>query len=80
MILISEFKTLMQNIASEVEGIDSVVFAATEHQLIKKLAGKKGVIMACSFPAATNTTTRDEDNYGDTNRIFIFIIEHGPAD
>lgn len=75
MITLTEYKSVMEEIKELNPDITSLIFSPTESHAIKKLSGKAGVVMVCTYPMALSKPSVNEDNYGDSNQCFIFILE-----
>lgn len=54
--------------------ISEVFLSATESHILKKLADKKGIIVAVKMPDA-DARIESEDNYSELNHILLYVIE-----
>lgn len=69
-----DYLALANEIKSRVDSVDITLFAATEAHLSKKIADKKGVVLAITIPPATSGSL-SEDNLSDRSRIILFVLE-----
>lgn len=75
MIRIEDFKSYINNLTSIVEGIDENIIAVTEKHIVKKIKGKKGIIL-CGIHPLTNSDSDNIDNFKDTSAIMLIILEN----
>jgi len=54
--------------------IDHVIISPTESHLIKKIADKKGIVLAVKLPDA-DAVIESVDNYSDMNHMLLFLLE-----
>jgi hypothetical protein len=74
MLEILKYKTEITKIKESIEDIQSLLFAANERHLIKKIDDCDGVILASSLPSS-NSGNNDYDNIKEKNRCVLFILE-----
>ncbi len=78
MIRITDFNTLLKQMVADITpynpDLGGYVLVASEKHLVRKLNDKTGIQIAVTIPSA-DPDTSDEDNFGENNIFWMFILE-----
>ena len=74
MIRITNFKTLLNQLCTDIANVDGNVLVANEKHLVKRLSDKDGVWLGVTIPSA-DPESANEDSIAENNIVWIFVLE-----